>query len=96
MIVQAYRCRSCEDILFSRAKHDYRTCSCGAVAVNGGLKFLRVTSRNQFPEKVDLDLEVTERELYADWNSRTDEYGWIKSGKVLLPKTDFNRKISSL
>ena len=57
---------------------------------------MRVTSTNQFPEKVDLDVEATEEELFADWNSRRDEFGWIRSGKVLVPKQDFNRKISNL
>jgi hypothetical protein len=55
-----------------------------------------VTSTNQFPDKVELDVEATEEELFADWNSRTDEFGWIKSGKILVPKQDFNRKISNL
>ena len=96
MVIKAYRCKKCEDVIFSRAKHDYRSCSCGAIAVNGGIEFFRVTSRNQFPETVALDLDITKEELYADWNSRKDEFGWIKSGKVLVPQATFDRKISNL
>ena len=96
MNIKAYRCKVCEDILFSRAKHDYRTCSCGKISVNGGIEYLRVTSTNQFPDKVDLDVDVTEEELFADWNSRRDEFGWVKSGKVPQPKINFNRKMNNL
>ena len=96
MIIKAYRCKTCEDILFSRAKHDYRTCSCGKVAVNGGIEFLQVRSMNQYPEKVELDIDITEEELFADWNSRRDKFGWISSGKATQTKSNFNRKISNL
>jgi len=96
MIIKAYQCKVCEDILFSRAKHDYRTCSCGKISVNGGIEYLRVTSTNQFPNKIELDLEITERELFVDWNSRKDEFGWIRSGKKLQPAINFSRKLSDL
>ena len=66
MIILARKCKFCEDILFSRAKHDYRTCSCGKLAVNGGLENIRVQSLDHYPEKVELDLEVTREELFAD------------------------------
>ena len=96
MIITAHKCKFCEDILFSRAQHDYRTCSCGKLAVNGGLASLRTISRNHYPEKVELDLEVTEEELFADWNSRKDEFGWVRSGKVIKPVENYSRKISEL
>ncbi len=96
MIILACKCKFCEDILFSRDKHDYRTCSCGKLAVNGGLASLRTTSRNHYPEKVELVLEVTEEELFTDWNSRKDEFGWVKSGKVIKPVENYSRKISEL
>jgi len=96
MVVEAYRCKICEDVLFSRARHDYRTCSCGKVSVNGGIEYFQVKSWGPVPEKVKLDLKVTEEELFADWNSRKDEFGWVKSGKIIRPKTNFSRNISDL
>lgn len=35
------RCRKCNDIVESTSVHDYRPCSCGAVAADGGHEYLR-------------------------------------------------------
>ena len=35
------RCRKCGDIIESRSVHDFVTCSCGAIAVDGGTMYLR-------------------------------------------------------
>lgn len=42
MIVQnAVVCTKCDDFIFSRHIHDYVTCSCGAISVDGGQAYLR-------------------------------------------------------
>lgn len=35
------RCLKCGDVIESETVHDYRTCSCGACAVDGGKCYLR-------------------------------------------------------
>lgn len=35
------RCRSCGQIIESRSRHDYVTCKCGKVTVDGGLAYLK-------------------------------------------------------
>ena len=35
------RCKICGDIIESKSRHDFVTCSCGACAVDGGLDYLR-------------------------------------------------------
>ena len=35
------RCRKCGDIIESFSVHDFRQCSCGAAAVDGGKEYLR-------------------------------------------------------
>lgn len=35
------QCKKCGDIIFSRSRHDYRTCKCGAIAVDGGMDYAR-------------------------------------------------------
>lgn len=35
------RCKKCGDIIESTYTHDFRTCSCGAVSVDGGHSYLR-------------------------------------------------------
>jgi hypothetical protein len=35
------RCTLCGDVVESRHRHDFRSCGCGAVAVDGGRAYLR-------------------------------------------------------
>lgn len=35
------RCRKCGEIIESEYTHDYKECSCGACAVDGGHEYLR-------------------------------------------------------
>ena len=35
------KCLKCGDIIESKHRHDYKTCSCGACAVDGGHDYLR-------------------------------------------------------
>jgi hypothetical protein len=42
MIVQnAVICNKCDDFIFSKHRHDYVECKCGAIAVDGGQEYLR-------------------------------------------------------
>lgn len=41
LIRNAARCRKCGDIVESRHRHDWRSCSCGAMFVDGGLEYQR-------------------------------------------------------
>ena len=34
-------CRKCGDIIGSKHRHDFKSCSCGACAVDGGHDYLR-------------------------------------------------------
>ena len=35
------RCLKCDDTPFSAHRHDYKQCKCGAIAVDGGLAYIR-------------------------------------------------------
>ena len=35
------RCKLCGDVIESKTRHDFVTCSCGAVSVDGGHDYLR-------------------------------------------------------
>jgi len=37
----AVKCLKCGDIIESAHVHDFKTCSCGAIFVDGGLEYLR-------------------------------------------------------
>lgn len=35
------RCHKCSDTPFSAHRHDFKSCACGAIAVDGGMSYLR-------------------------------------------------------
>ena len=41
IIRNAIRCKNCGDIIESKTVHDFKLCSCGSCAVDGGLDYLR-------------------------------------------------------
>lgn len=76
MIVQAIQCNSeCEDIIYSRAGHDFRSCSCGHCAIDGGRNYTKVNGL--FFTHLEIEVNATEKELYDDYNYSRDKYGKI-------------------
>lgn len=41
LVRNAVRCKLCGDVIESTHRHDFKRCSCGAVAVDGGLDYAR-------------------------------------------------------
>ena len=41
------RCAKCGDLLHSEHRHDFVTCSCGAVSVDGGNDYSRYVGRQE-------------------------------------------------
>ena len=41
------KCKKCGDILQSKHRHDYVTCSCGACAIDGGEDYCRITGNKE-------------------------------------------------
>ena len=53
IIKNAIKCNHCGDVIESEYTHDYKTCSCGRVAVDGGHDYLRraySTGRDDYTE----------------------------------------------
>ena len=40
------RCNLCNDIIVSRHVHDYVTCKCGEISIDGGNSYWRVSAKN--------------------------------------------------
>ena len=80
MKVNAIQCQNCKDIIFSRARHDFRSCNCGKVSIDGGFDYIRIAfSKECFgPEVFDYEVEATKKELYDDWNNKKNLYGLFK------------------
>ena len=64
MIVQnAVQCISCGDFIVSKHRHNYVTCSCGAISVDGGQEYLRRSG--DMGSAIDLSWSISD-ELYND------------------------------
>ena len=47
IIKDQVKCLKCGDIIESKNRHDFVTCSCGNVSVDGGKDYLRRTFHNK-------------------------------------------------
>ena len=56
-------CLSCGDKIFSRHRHDFVTCTCGAISVDGGQSYLRRVG--DFGNAMDLSWSLPD-EVYND------------------------------
>lgn len=70
----------CKSIIYSRARHDFRWCSCGAIAVDGGFDYYKFAWKDDIVnicdvKDVEIDICVTKDQLYKDWASGKDEFG---------------------
>ena len=63
IIRNAIRCKKCGDVIESKTVHDFKFCSCGSCAVDGGHDYLRRSA----PSLDDfIDLSVVELEEPSD------------------------------
>lgn len=76
--VTAIECPLCHDLIYSRARHDFRWCSCGDVAIDGGFDYVKINYHTTRPEQHQKYVAATRQELYDDWNKREDKFGSIK------------------
>jgi len=62
MIVQnAAVCKKCHDFIVSKHRHDFVTCQCGAISVDGGQAYLRRVG--QFEDALDMSWSIPD-EVY--------------------------------
>jgi hypothetical protein len=77
--VYAIICPKCSDIIYSRANHDFHWCTCKSTFIDGGFEYIRMGG--SCPAKVKSItkyIPATKEELYNDWNTSINQYGWIK------------------
>ncbi len=58
IICNRAQCRKCNDIIISHDRHDYVSCTCRAIAVDGGTSYLR----RSFKDRND----IIEMSVYSD------------------------------
>lgn len=77
-------CPQCKDFVFSRARHDMRSCTCKAIAVDGGREYLKVSwdpSKTHITPSTYRYITQSDAVLLRDWNFSKDKYGIIKAKK---------------
>lgn len=78
MKVQAIKCKLCGETIYSRARHDFKWCSCHTIFIDGGFDYMRCGGEPENIESVEVDIgPVTVLELYKDWNEGIDRFGRI-------------------
>lgn len=100
--VNALQCSNCGDIIFSRAVHDFRSCTCEECFVDGGFEYFKYGGeffKPKEPEILILELNISKKDLYKDWNHSIDRYGlikkniapnWIVDFKIIKKRKDLN------
>lgn len=87
MLVKGIRCKHCGDIIYSRAQHDFRWCSCEKCAIDGGFDYYRIIGDKDDWELMEIDIlkdkdhDEALKILYDDWNFEKNKYGMIKGEK---------------
>lgn len=54
------KCLKCGDVIYSAHVHDYKTCKCGAVAVDGGSEYLKRTGTSYQELSIVIDRKLAE------------------------------------
>ena len=60
IIRNSIRCKKCGTELVSESVHDFKTCSCGAVSVDGGLEYLRRVGNREDYEETSIVNDIEE------------------------------------
>jgi CHAD domain-containing protein len=63
IIKNQIKCLQCGDVIESISVHDYKTCKCGACAVDGGREYLRRTGNIRDWEELSELSELTDNNL---------------------------------
>ena len=54
LIRNAIQCVHCRDVIESKYTHDFKSCKCGAVSVDGGLSYTKRSFRDSPLDFIDL------------------------------------------
>ena len=90
--VKYYLCPECETWICSRTNHDYSSCDCDSesdtrIGVDAGNIFYGIIRAhrligNDFFKRVKTKVvkypDLTQRDMYDDWNNSTDKYKRLK------------------
>lgn len=77
--VTCVTCPKCGDTIYSRARHDYRSCSCDSVFIDGGFDYVRMGWHPELGEEPKVFnkfiMNCSRKDMYNDWNFNINKYG---------------------
>lgn len=59
VITNKAQCRNCGDVIESTNRHDFKSCKCGAISVDGGKEYLKRCFKN-YNDIIELSETYTE------------------------------------
>lgn len=90
--VAAIVCPLCRCTIYSRARHDFRSCSCGAVSIDGGFDYMKGSfdpaRTRTMPKRIEILVPATKKELYDDYNTSRDRFGLIEPERPATARTE--------
>ena len=77
LLINSAKCLLCEDVIFSRSVHDFQSCKCGNISVDGGREYDRRLYKSDSWQDlcIEDDGDHQTRRKHLTWGS------WGKSGK---------------
>lgn len=80
ILVNKIKCNKCGDIIESKSRNDFRTCSCGAVSVDGGLDYIRRCGELEDYEELSVleESEELRQEVIKKYKKESDEETMLK------------------
>ena len=90
IIINKIRCTSCGDIIESKSVHDYVTCSCGRVSVDGGKEYLRRGFTDYLTDFEDLSEYDVKLEIQKFLVVKTQEGMSFEEIKSLLSSAPYH------
>ena len=73
-------CPKCKEMIYSRARHDFRWCSCKSVAIDGGFDYMKISWMGDCGANMTSGKHIVQhskQEIIDDWR-----YGRDKLGKI--------------
>lgn len=94
------KCNKCGDIIYSSHRHDFNSCSCGEVSVDGGMDYIRRTYNpdadvTEMSVELDDDL-VTKLRESIDWANDTGRNSLGIVCAITRTLTDWGYEISPI
>lgn len=95
LLLNSAQCLTCKDILVSKTQHDFQTCSCKSVSIDGGLEYARVLGDSKNIKDLCLSKEKSEGKTLRALNKESKEPKKSTPTPVVSQKVE-SRRVTKL